>query len=141
MVQFSWTDGLCTRNALIDGDHRKLIGLVNALFEAMDSGGSGERLRMAMSDLIEYAGEHFGREETEMERVHYVAALAHKAEHTKLMRQLAELKDMLDSGGRINIPAVSDFLSEWLRHHIVTADMKLAAALVQRSSEPVPQPH
>jgi hemerythrin-like metal-binding protein len=139
MAQFSWTDDLCTRNALIDGDHRTLIGLVNALFQAMDGDAGSEHMRKAMSDLIAYTGEHFSREETEMERVQYVATLAHKAEHTKLMQQLAELKDMLDSGGRINIPAVADFLSEWLRHHIVTADMKLAVALVQRSSEPALQ--
>ena len=72
-----------------------------------------------------------------MERIQYVALLAHKAEHAKLLRQLAELKEMLDAGGRINIPAVADFLDEWLRNHILTADMKLAAALrKQRSAMP-----
>jgi hemerythrin len=38
MPQFSWTDGLHTGSTLIDGDHRKLIGLVNALFETMEGG-------------------------------------------------------------------------------------------------------
>ena len=51
------------------------------------------------------------------------------------MRQLVELKAMLDAGARINIPAVSDFLSAWLRQHILTLDLKLAAALSQRSSD------
>ena len=95
-----------------------------------------------MNDLIAYTGEHFGREEAEMERIQYVAALAHQAEHTKLLKQLVELKQVLDAGGRINIPAVSDFLGEWLRDHILAADMKLAAALKrQRSAELVPQLH
>lgn len=142
MAQFSWTDDLCTRNELIDGDHRKLIDLLNVLFEAMDSAQGNERMSKAMNDLVAYTEEHFGREEAEMQRIQYVAALAHQAEHIKLLKQLVELKAMLDAGGRINIPAVSDFLGAWLRDHILAADMKLAAALKQqRSAEPAPQLH
>ena len=141
MAQFSWTDDLYTGSTLIDGDHRKLIGLVNALFETMESGQGNARMSKAMNDLIAYTEEHFGREEAEMERIQYVASLAHSAEHAKLLRQLVELKAMLDAGGRINIPAVSDFLSEWLRQHILTVDLKLAAALRQRSATPTPQLH
>jgi hemerythrin-like metal-binding protein len=142
MAQFSWTDDLHTGNSLIDGDHQQLIGLVNAFFEAMAGGQNNERMRKAMDELVAYTEEHFGREEAEMEDIEYVAALAHQAEHRKLLRQLTGLKEMLDAGGRINIPAVSDFLSQWLRDHILTLDMKLAATLNrQRSQEREPQVH
>jgi hemerythrin-like metal-binding protein len=134
MAQFSWTDDLYTGIDPIDGDHRKLIGLVNAFFETMGSGQSNGPMSKAMDDLIGYTKEHFAREEAEMERIQYVASLAHKSEHTKLLAQLVELKAMLDASGRINIPAVSDFLSEWLREHILAADMKLAAAMKLRRS-------
>jgi len=77
-----------------------------------------------------------------MERVQYVAALAHRAEHVKLLKQLAELKEMLDAGGRINVPAVADFLGTWLRDHILTTDMKLAAVLnSRRDPELAPRAH
>jgi hemerythrin-like metal-binding protein len=139
MARFSWTDDLYTGSSLIDGDHSILIGLVNTLFETMEITQGNGRMSKAMSDLIAYTEEHFGREETEMQRIQYVASLAHKAEHKKLLKQLVELKAILDAGGRINIPAVSDYLSAWLRDHILTADIKLAAALKnQRSSEPAP---
>ena len=129
MAQFSWTEDLYTGNSLIDGDHRNLVTLVNALFEAMEGAQANDAMRKAMNDLIAYTKEHFGREEAEMERIRYVASLAHSSEHANLVGQIVELKAMLDSGGRINVPAVSDFLGEWLRKHIVTADRKLAAAL------------
>ncbi len=142
MAQFSWTDDLYTGSTLIDGDHRKLVELVNAFIQTMESGRGNDRMSKAMNELIAYSGEHFGREEAEMERIEYVAALAHKAEHTKLLKQLSELKEMLDAGGRINVPAVADFLSQWLRDHILAADMKLAGALKhQPSSEPLAQLH
>ena len=142
MAQFSWTDDLYTRNALIDGDHRELIRLINVLFEVMESGQVGDAVSKAMHNLTAFTKEHFGREEAEMERIQYVATLAHRSEHAKLIRQIVEMKDVLDAGGRINIPAVSDFLGAWLRDHILAADMKLAAALKQqRSAEPAPQLH
>jgi hemerythrin-like metal-binding protein len=139
MAQFSWTDDLYTGSTLIDCDHRKLVALVNALFQSMQSGLGNGPMSKAMHDLIAYTGEHFGREEAEMERIEYVAVLAHKAEHARLLRQLIELKEMLDAGGRINVPAVGAFLSEWLREHILAADMKFAAALKRHGSVPVAQ--
>ena len=129
MTQFPWTDDLCTGSSLMDGDHRKLVDLVNAFFQSMQSGQSNGHVSKAMKALIAYTGEHFVREEAEMDRIQYVAVLAHQAEHTKLLEQLVKLKAMLDAGGRMNVPAVADFLSQWLHDHILTADMKFAAAL------------
>jgi hemerythrin-like metal-binding protein len=110
MARFSLTKDLHTGSPFIDGDHRELVALVNALFEAMEDAQASDALRKAMNDLIAYAKEHFGREEAEMERMRYVASLAHRSEHARLMRQIVGLKAMLDSGARINSPAVADFL-------------------------------
>ena len=132
MAPFSWTDDLCTGAALIDADHRKLVGLVNVLFETMANGETSDAMGKALNELIAYTKEHFAREEAEMQRVEYVASLAHQSEHAKLIAQVVELKAMLDGGGRINVVAVADFLSDWLRNHILTADMKLAAVLKNR---------
>jgi hemerythrin len=134
MAQFSWTDDLYTGSALIDGDHRKLVDFVNVFFQSMQSGQDNGNIRKAMKELIACTAEHFAREEAEMARIQYVAALAHEAEHSKLLKQLVELKQMLDAGGRMNSAAVAMFLSGWLRDHILTADMILAAALKQQLS-------
>ncbi len=142
MAQFTLTDDLYTGSSLIDGDHRKLVELVNAFFESMQSGHDDRRTAQAMSALIAYTGEHFVHEEAEMQRIHYVALLAHKSEHSKLLRQLIDLKEMLEAGGRMNAPAVADFLSRWLRDHILAADMKLAANLKQQHrAAPIVQLH
>lgn len=134
MAQFSLTDDLYTGSSLIDGDHHRLAELVNAFFESMQNGENGERMSKTLHALIGFTGEHFAREEAEMDRIRYVATLAHKAEHTKLLKQIVELNEMLDAGGKINVPAVAEFLSEWLRGHILAADMKFAAALKQQKT-------
>jgi hemerythrin len=129
MVQFSFTEDLYTGSSFIDGDHHRLVELVNAFFESMQGGEDSASMAKALHALIAFTGEHFAREEIEMERVRYVAALAHEAEHAKLLKQIVELNDMLDAGRKINIAAVAAFLDNWLRDHILAADMKLAAAL------------
>lgn len=129
MAVFHWTDDLATGDAAIDEDHRKLINMINAFIEAMSKGQGNEVVGTVLDNLIIYTKQHFGREEAEMERIQYPAALSHKFEHAKLIRQVAELKAALDSGKKPNVPTVSGFLGDWLRNHILTVDKKLAAAL------------
>jgi hemerythrin len=139
MAHFSWNDDLCTGSSFIDGDHRKLIDFVNGFYQCMESGESNQRVSKAMSALIAYTREHFAREEAEMQRIQYVAALAHRVEHAKLLKQLVELREMLDAGGNMNVSAVASYLSEWLHDHILTKDMQLAAALKHDSFASAPQ--
>lgn len=129
MAYFLWVDDLATGNELIDGDHRKLISMVNALFDAMAKGQANEIISRVLHNLIIYTKEHFGREEAEMQRIRYAASISHKSEHAKLIKQVIELKATLDAGERINVLTVSGFLGDWLRNHILSVDKKLAAAL------------
>ena len=85
MAHFSWTDDLSTGSALIDGDHRKLINMINALFDSLEKGQANDIMGKVLNNLIVYTKEHFGREEAEMQRINYAASIAHKSEHTKLL--------------------------------------------------------
>lgn len=129
MANFSWTDDLETGNTFIDNDHRKLITMVNALYDAMAKGHAKDVMSKVLNNLIIYTREHFAREEVEMDRIRYSGAIVHKAEHNQLLKQVLDLKAKLDAGGTINAVAVSSFLSDWLRNHILQVDTKLAAAL------------
>lgn len=129
MAKFSWTDELATGNSFIDNDHRKLIAMINALFDALATGHANDITNKVLNNLIIYTKEHFAREEAEMDRMKYSGAISHKSEHTQLLKQVHELKVKLDGGGKLNAVAISGFLSDWLRNHILNVDMKLAAAL------------
>jgi len=129
MAHFLWDNDLSTGNELIDGDHRKLISMINALFDSMAKGQANDIISKVLHNLIIYTKEHFGREETEMQRIRYAASISHKSEHTKLLKQVTELKASLDAGEKINALTVSRFLGDWLRDHILTVDKKLASAL------------
>lgn len=129
MANFTWTDDLATGNSFIDNDHRKLITMVNALYDAMAKGQANDIINKVLNNLIIYTREHFAREEVEMDRIKYAGAIVHKGEHKQLLNQVLDLKTKLDAGGKINAVTVSAFLSDWLRNHILMVDMKLATAL------------
>lgn len=82
-----------------------------------------------LNNLIIYTKEHFGREEAEMQRINYPKFMVHKAEHTKLIREVEELKKKFESGADINAVQVGKMLSDWLRSHIKTVDSELSAVL------------
>ncbi len=129
MDLFPWTDDLITGNEMIDADHRHWVDLINVLLDSIANGYAGDYISEVLENLIVYSREHFGREETEMWRIAYAATGAHRAQHAEILKTAIELKGRLDAGEKINAPGVQNYLSTWLRAHILNEDQKLAKAL------------
>lgn len=129
MALLTWTADLSTGNKFIDADHHKLIEMVNALLDSIAQAHASDHLADVLQNLIVYTREHFDREEAEMRRIHYPAMGAHRAEHAQLLKQIIELKSTLNAREKVNSIGVHNFLSRWVRNHILDVDMKLAAAL------------
>lgn len=129
MALFTWSDDLSVGNSFIDGDHKKLIKLVNDFHDAMEQGRGNEVIGKVLNNLIIYTKEHFKREETEMQRIKYPRYLAHKLEHDKLIKEVAELQASFSSGKAMLTMKVSKFLRDWLLTHIMQVDKLLADAL------------
>ena len=131
MALFVWTDALSVGNDFIDGDHKKLITMVNNFHDAMVQGRGNDVIGKVLSNLVAYTKEHFKREETEMQRVKYASYLTHKREHDKLIRQVVDLQNDFSSGKAMLTITVSKFLKEWLIEHIEKTDKLLAQAIRQ----------
>lgn len=129
MALFSWNDELSVGNQFIDDDHKKLVKMVNDFHDAMEQGRGNEVIGKVLRNLVTYTREHFSREESEMQRIKYPRFLAHKQEHDKLMREVAELQSSFESGKAMLSIKVSKFLRDWLLTHIKQTDQQLANAL------------
>lgn len=142
MTHFVWTSYLNTGHDMIDNDHRQLVNMINALYDAIAAGkdqdvmgkvldeGRGQQLMgRALDALIVYYKVHFEREETEMLRIDYPKYLAHKLEHKNFMLEVGQLKKNFDGGVTLNPVFVGRMLSDWLRNHIAKVDTQLAVAL------------
>ena len=58
--------------------------------------------------------------------------ISHKSEHTRLTKQVAELKSPPDAGQNIRVLAASNLRCDWLHNHVLVVDEKLAAALKEQ---------
>lgn len=129
MAYFSWSNDLSVGNDFIDRDHRKLVDMVNALYNALSEGRANDVMGKVLNNLIVYTKEHFQREEAEMQRIKYAQYISHKQEHDRLIREVEQLRQKFDAGGNLNAVQVGSMLGDWLRNHIQKVDVQLASAL------------
>jgi len=106
---FSWGNDIAVGNSLIDGDHQKLIKLVNDFHDAMEQGRGNDVIGKVLNNLVIYTKEHFKREEAEMQRIKYPRSLAHKLEHDKLIDEIAQLQASFASGKSMLTIKISKF--------------------------------
>jgi hemerythrin len=128
MTYLTWSDDLAVGNSFIDGDHQKLIDMVNRLHALMSEGKGKDVLDKVLHNLITYTQEHFRREEDLMRKMRYPGFEDHKAEHEKLLLQVLELQKKFQSGAATLSIQVLHFLRDWLINHIGKSDKELALA-------------
>lgn len=134
MTYLTWSEDLAVGNHFIDGDHRKLIDMVNRLHVVMQEGRGKEVLGKVLHNLIVYTQEHFTREEDLMRRLQYDNIDAHKREHEKLLQQVLDMHQKFETGTITLSVQLLHFLRDWLIEHIGEADKKLAAAARELAS-------
>jgi hemerythrin len=123
MALMTWTDKLSVGVAVLDDDHKKLVAMVNELYEAMQAGHGKEKLGRVLGDLVQYTKVHFAREETFFSRTGYAEAAAHKQQHAALTRQVVEVQEKYAAGQAATLSLeVMHFLRDWLVKHIQGSD-------------------
>lgn len=108
----------------IDEQHKKLIGIINKLYEALaDEAGVKELIRKVIEDLLDYTKYHFGTEEDLMRNSGHPNFLKHKAEHNNFVKKVVEFQESYEKGNILALRSdVIRFLRDWLSHHILTVD-------------------
>jgi hemerythrin len=124
-----WNDRLSVGVAGIDHDHRRLVEILNDLYEAMGNGRNKQILGQLLDELVDYACYHFEREEG-MFRADYGEALDHKAEHENFVAWITETQSRFMEGSAA-APSleVVNYLKDWLFDHILGRDRRLGAHL------------
>jgi hemerythrin len=131
MAVMKWEPALSVGVPALDGQHQKLIQLVNKLHDAMSKGVGQKVVGEVLDELVAYTKDHFAAEEQMMKRHAYPDFTAHAAEHLKLVGQVGKLQADAKSGKVLTI-TVMDFLQQWLTGHILKVDRKYTPYLVNR---------
>lgn len=124
-----WDDSYRTGNIVVDTQHQQLFQMVNDLHDAIMAGKSKEILTPTLKKLANYTIEHFQSEEKLMAGVNYPARAEHIRKHEDLTKQVKELAEKYASGKCVLTIILSNFLADWLRHHIKGDDIALVKYL------------
>jgi hemerythrin len=125
MTLMTWTEKLSVGVHVLDDDHKRLVAMVNELYDAMQAGHGKESLGATLNNLVEYTKGHFAREEKFFAETGYPAAAAHKQEHDTLTGQVLDVQRKFAAGASAALSIdVLRFLRSWLINHIQGSDQK-----------------
>lgn len=125
MPLMEWTEKMSVGVTQFDNEHKKLVAMVNELFDAVQGGRGKDALGKILDGLIAYTKTHFANEERFMQQHGYPDMAAHRAEHEALARQVAEVQQKYHSGATATLSMeVMNFLKNWLVKHIQGTDRK-----------------
>lgn len=122
MYLITWSSRYSIGIDEIDEHHRRLVSLLNTVYEDfIDEASCRERTNI-FNDLADYTLYHFSAEETLMREHQYPDFETHKTRHDQFLQRLGEMQQSFDSGKRQLSFELLTFLNTWLLSHILDAD-------------------
>ena len=133
MPLMAWNDKMSVGIPSIDDQHKKLVGMLNDLFDAVQAGKGKDVLGKILDNLIEYTKSHFGYEEKLFAQHGYPETEPHKKEHADLAHQVLDVQKKYHSGATATLSMeVMNFLKNWLIKHIQGSDKKYGPYLASK---------
>ncbi len=132
MPIISWDPKLATGDSVVDHQHKTLFQMVNELHDAITAGKAKEHLQKVLERLASYTLEHFAAEERLMGRSGYPGVAEHVRKHHDLAKKATDLIEGYRSGKLVLSLTLSQFLADWVRHHIAEEDQKMIAWIQTR---------
>jgi len=129
-----WKPFYSVGDAAIDDEHKRLLGIVDDLYVAIQMGHEQTRVQEVLERLAEYTTTHFDHEERVMRGCGYPNLDAHKAMHGEMQRRVLELQ------ANPNAVAEGDllqFVKNWWVRHIQNQDKAYAPYLNAVARQPV----
>jgi len=122
MAMVAWNENLSVKVAEIDTQHKKLVAMINELYDAMKVGKGKEVTGKILNGLISYTVTHFQQEERYFDKFGYPDKMNHKKEHADFVKKVSGFKNDFESGKVSLTIEVMNFLSDWLFKHIKVTD-------------------
>ena len=118
----------------MDNEHKKLIDIMNRLYEDNKNGASKEALLKNIGELCDFVVVHFQHEEAYLDKIRFPGLANHKGIHQRLLSQLRQYRSEFESGSSDKInPKFFEFLALWLAAHIQHVDMQYSPSRYQQT--------
>lgn len=133
MALVDWDSSLATGDHEIDTQHKKLFTMINELHDSMMKGRGRDVVGEVLQGLVEYTVDHFAAEEAVMEAHAFPEFARHRGLHAGLTRQVQNLSVRAVRGDAMLSLEVSQFLSDWLKSHILDEDIEMVRFIRSRN--------
>ena len=118
-----WENSYSLGIAIIDDQHKKLIGMINDLFQHCKEQSSAAKMIFAkvFKETSDYVQTHFKDEETLLKQASYPKFDEHLSQHKSFIKEIWDVfsKFNQDKDAPINL---ARFLKKWLLTHIAIVD-------------------
>ncbi len=108
----------------IDNQHKKLLTMINRLIAEQKQLTDPMTIADLLTEMTEYAEEHFRTEEFMMAEHGYKLKSEHELQHQTFIQETRTFMNATDVGPNILSNALLDYLGSWLIQHILKEDMK-----------------
>lgn len=120
----TWSQKMSTDINEIDAQHKKLLSMLNDLYDAMKARKGKEALTPILKGLIDYTKTHFKNEENYMIKFGYPDFRQHKREHDDFVKKVNDFHVKFEEGKHSLTMEIMNFLSSWVTSHIQGSDKK-----------------
>lgn len=124
MSLFEWNSSYEFGIDDIDNQHRKLVRILNNLFDSHNSGADRASIGAIIDELVFYTKVHFNNEEKYMEDINFSNLKDHRLIHRDLTSQVLKIQEDFKNGKAHIDDQLLDFLKSWLSNHILVEDKK-----------------
>lgn len=124
MAYLQWTENLSVGIPRMDEHHKKLVELINQVFDAM-SGDAASAVDSVLADLLDYTRYHFAEEEKLLAACAYPDLAEHQEVHRSMVKEVLDMRSRhLADPASVTASETLDFLSKWLMRHIIGKDLR-----------------
>lgn len=128
----SWQDGFNVGIDSVDDQHRRLLVLINGLWDATVRDASVAQLLTHVDELERYTRYHFADEENAMKAAGYPNLTEHCKAHQGFIARIAAEREKVMKDGYVTLDLVR-FLQNWLLEHIAVKDKHYATFVLESS--------
>ncbi|MGE6661800.1 bacteriohemerythrin [Pseudomonas sp. NPDC077408] len=129
MTFLEWSNDLDTGIEVIDGQHRRIVDMINQLHLAQQ-GNQPQKVGQVIDELVDYTISHFAFEESMLEEAGYVFTKAHKRVHDVFIKRVHDYRVRFIEGEDIT-DELKGLLGRWLFGHIRNEDRNYVSAVTE----------
>lgn len=133
MTLIDWREEFAIGLPDVDHEHHELIAMINAAQESLVAPNTDAgRILAALGEIHARIAAHFALEEREMRKLGYVWLLEHKNDHERLLDDILDIMNVVESPADYDPGALGGRLSRWFTEHFRTHDAWLHRWLASR---------